>query len=92
MGPAIVGLQLECPAASVLGLGIVAALFKPKRLHAQHQTISRISRTPGRQDSLGACSKTVAIAVKEIGQVADLQRQQVSRMICQQPLEAQLLL
>ena len=89
MSPAIVGLQLECPAAGVFRLGIVAALFEPKRLHAQHQPISRISRTPGRQDALGACSKSVAIAVKEIGQVADLQRQQVSRMIRQQPLEAQ---
>ncbi len=73
---------------ALFGAPVVATFFLAKSEHAVHETVPRRLRRPGRQGPRIASPQVVPVSAVEVGEVSDLQRERITRMLGQQPVEA----
>ena len=83
LGPAVVRLQFDGVAAGFLGPAVVAALLQAEGIHAQEEAVAGVGGGPVGQGAGQAAAQIVLVAVIKVGQVADLKRQGVTRMVGQ---------
>ena len=85
--PAVAGMERRGAPSLALGEGVVATLLEAKGMHGGQKMIARPVFAPRRQGARDAVPHHARITHEEIDVMADLQRQQIARMVDRHPLQ-----